>query len=180
MFTNVCRASSWLLRGPVPGCGARPLPEVASLAAEHGQDGLRASLAIACRLTSCGTQAQLLRSRWDLPGSGIEPLSLELARQILYHWAASLCFKVCCGTLREKVRVGWSERTASKHVYYLGWNRSPAQVGCMRQALRAGALGRLRGIRWRGKREGGSGWEILVNPWLMHVNVWQKLLQYCN
>ena len=79
MFTNVCRASSWLLRGPVPGCGARPLPEVASLAAEHRQDGLRASLAIACRLTSCGTQAQLLRSRWGLPGSGIEPLSLELA-----------------------------------------------------------------------------------------------------
>ena len=30
-------------------------------------------------------------------------------------------------------------------VYYQGWNRSPAQVGCMRQVLRAGALGRPRG-----------------------------------
>ena len=33
-----------------------------------------------------------------------------------------------------------------RNVYYLGWNRSPAQVGCMRQALGPGALGRPRGI----------------------------------
>ena len=26
---------------------------------------------------------------------------------------------------------------------------------------------------------GGSGWETHVNPWLIHVNVWQKPLQYC-
>ena len=26
---------------------------------------------------------------------------------------------------------------------------------------------------------GGSGWGIDVNPWLIHVNVWQKPLQYC-
>ena len=81
-------------------------------------------------------------------------------------------------TLWEKVRVGWSERTALKHVYYLGWNRSPAQVGCMRQVLRAGALGWPRGIGWRGRWEGGSGWGSHVNPWLIHVNVWQKPLQY--
>ena len=29
-----------------------------------------------------------------------------------------------------------------------------------------------------GKREGGSGWGTHVNPWLIHVNVWQKPLQY--
>ena len=49
----------------------------------------------------------------------------------------------------------------------------------MRQVLRAGALGRPRGIMWRGRWEGGSGWEIHINPWLIHVNVWQKPLQYC-
>ena len=43
--------------------------------------------------------------------------------------------------LWEKARVGCFERTASKHVYYLGWNRSPAQAGCMRQVLGPGALG---------------------------------------
>ena len=30
---------------------------------------------------------------------------------------------------------------------------------------------------WDG--EGGSGWGTHVNPWLIHVNVWQKPLQYC-
>ena len=38
---------------------------------------------------------------------------------------------------------------------------------------------RPRGIGWRGRWEGGSGWGIYVNPWLIHVNVWQKPLQYC-
>ena len=27
--------------------------------------------------------------------------------------------------------------------------------------------------------EGASGWGTHVNPWLIHVNVWQKPLQYC-
>ena len=82
-------------------------------------------------------------------------------------------------TLWEKAKVGCFKRTPSKHVYYLGWNRSPAQAGCMRQVLGPGALGRPRGIGWRGRWEGGLGWGIHVNPWLIHVNVWQKPLQYC-
>ena len=28
-------------------------------------------------------------------------------------------------------------------------------------------------------REGGSGRGTHVNPWLIHVNIWQKPLQYC-
>ena len=51
------------------------------------------------------------------------------------------------------------------------------QVGCMRQALGPGALGRPRGIGWRGRWEGGSGWGTHVNPWLFHFNVWQNSLQ---
>ena len=65
-------------------------------------------------------------------------------------------------------------------VYCQGWNRSPAQAGCMRQVLRAGALGRPRGMGWGGRRERGSGWGTHVNPWPIHVIVWQKPLQYCN
>ena len=49
----------------------------------------------------------------------------------------------------------------------------------MRRVLRASALGRPRGMGWRGRREGGSGWGTHVNPWLVIVNVWQKPLQYC-
>ena len=49
--------------------------------------------------------------------------------------------------------------------------QSPAQARYMRQVLESGALGRPRGIRWRGRWEGGSGWGIHVNPRLIHVNV---------
>ena len=48
----------------------------------------------------------------------------------------------------------------------------------MRPVLRAGALGRPRGMGWGGRREGGSGWGTHVSPWLIHVKVWQKPLQY--
>ena len=82
-------------------------------------------------------------------------------------------------TLWEKVRVRCFKRTSSKHVYYLGWNRSPAQVGCMRQVLGPGVLRRPRGIGWRGRWEGGLWWGLHVYPWLIHVNVWQKPLQCC-
>ena len=59
------------------------------------------------------------------------------------------------------------------------WNRSPVQAGCMRQVLGAGALGWPREMGWGGRWEGGSGWGTHVTPWLIHVNVWQKPLQYC-
>ena len=49
----------------------------------------------------------------------------------------------------------------------------------MRQVLGPGALGRPREMGWGGKWEGESGWGTHVNPWLIHVNVWQKPLQYC-
>ena len=41
----------------------------------------RATVVAACRLSSCGTWAQLLRGRWDLPGPGIEPVSSVMASE---------------------------------------------------------------------------------------------------
>ena len=73
-------------------------------------------------------------------------------------------YRIVSWTLWEKARVGCFKRTASKHVYYLGWNRSPAQVGCMRQVLGPGALGRPRGIGWRGRWEGGIGMGNTCKP----------------
>ena len=55
---------------------------------------------------------------------------------------------------------------------------TPARTASI--VLGPGALGRPKGIRWRGRWEGGLGWGIHVTPWLIHVNVWQKPLQYCN
>ena len=77
-------------------------------------------------------------------------------------------------------RWGWDvQREQHWNKYTIKGETSPAHVGCMRQVLRAGALGRPRGMGWRGRREGGPGWGTHVNPWLIHVNVWQKPLQYC-
>ena len=88
------------------------------------------------------------------------------------------CIEQTCGLCGRR----WGRddlRTASKHVYYQVWNRSPVQVGCMREVLGAGARGWPWGIGWGGRWEGGSGWGTHVNPWLIHVNIWQKPLQYC-
>ena len=48
-----------------------PLTIAASLVAEHRLQTLR--------LSSCGSQAQLLHGMWDLPGPGLEPVSPALA-----------------------------------------------------------------------------------------------------
>ena len=50
-------------------CG--PLTIAASLVAEHRLQ--------TCRLSSCGSRAQLLRGMWDLPRPGLEPVSPALA-----------------------------------------------------------------------------------------------------
>ena len=57
--------------------------------------------------------------------------------------------------------------------------RQIKMVGCMRWVFRAGALGRLREMGWRGRQKRGLGWRTHVNPWLFHVNIWQKPLQHC-
>ena len=31
---------------------------------------------------------------------------------------------------------------------------------------------------WGGRWEGVSGWGTHLHPWLIHVNIWQKPLQY--
>ena len=40
--------------------------------------------------------------------------------------------------------------------------------------LRAGALGRPRGMVWGGRREEGSGWGTHVYLWQIHFDIWQN------
>ena len=51
--------------------------------------------------------------------------------------------------------------------------------GMYETSARGWCMGRPRGTGWRGRWEGGWGWEIHVTPWLIHVNVWQNPLQCC-
>ena len=58
-------------RGPLLIAVRGPLTIAASLVAEHRLQ--------TCRLSSCGSQAQLLCGVWDLPRPGLEPVSPALA-----------------------------------------------------------------------------------------------------
>ena len=58
-------------RGPLFIAVRGPLIIAASLVVEHRLQ--------AHRLSSCGSRAQLLRSMWDLPRPGLEPVSPALA-----------------------------------------------------------------------------------------------------
>ena len=58
-------------RGPLFIAVRGPLTIAASLVAEHRLQ--------TCRLSSCGSRAQLLRGMWDLPRPGLEPMSPALA-----------------------------------------------------------------------------------------------------
>ena len=60
--------------GPLFIMVRRPLTIAASLVAEHRLQ--------TCRLSSCGSWAQLLRSIWDLPRPGLKPVSPALAGRL--------------------------------------------------------------------------------------------------
>ena len=101
------------------------------------------------------------------PGQAISLYQLdyttEKLNQSMVPWGSLSCLFIAVWSSRED----WHKMPLC----------SPAQVGCMRQALGPGALGRPRGSGWRGRWEGGSGWGAHVNPWLIHFNVWQNPLQ---
>ena len=46
--------------------------------------GTRASVVVAHGLSSCGSQAQLLRGMWDFPGPGLKPVCPALAGGFLF------------------------------------------------------------------------------------------------
>ena len=62
---------------------------------------------------------------------------------------------------------GWMHETSAQ-----GWYTGKTQRDRVEREVGGG-------IGWRGRWEAGSGRGIHVNPWLIHVNVWQKPLQYC-
>ena len=58
------------------------------------------------------------------------------------------------------------EKEMATHSSILAW-----KIQWMEELGRLQSMESQRGIGWRGRWEGGSGWERHVNPWLIHVNV---------
>ena len=50
----------------------------------------------------------------------------------------------------------------------------PSSFDAWYRILGTDALGWPRGMRWRRRWEGGSGWGAHVHPWRIHVDVWQS------
>ena len=92
----LCAGFLQLLRGEATlRCGARASHYGGFTCSRARALGRRASLAVVCglsscglrdvesKLSSCGARAQLLRSMWDLPRQGLEPVSPALAGRFL-------------------------------------------------------------------------------------------------
>ena len=96
------------------------------------------------------------------------------AKQKKRHRCTEQTFRLCGR------RQGWDvQREQHWNKYSIkGETDHQPRLNPWEQVLRAGVLGRPRGMGWGGRREGGSGWGTRVNPWLICVNVWQKPLQY--
>ena len=73
-------------------------------------------------------------------------------------------------TMWEKMRVGWFERIALKHVYYHVKNRWSVQVRCMKQDIQSQCSGTTQSDRKEGVQDGG----IHAYPWLIYIFVWQN------
>ena len=58
-----------------------------------------------------------------------------------------------------------------KQIASPGWMHETCALGWYTGMTQRDGMGR--------EVEGGSGWGTHINPWLIHVSVWQKPLQYC-
>ena len=106
------------------------------------------------------------------------PFSLHLLQHLLFVDFLIAAIVTSFWILWEKARVGWFEKIALRHVYYYMWNRLPGQIRCMRQGAQSPCTGMTLRVGMGREVGGGSGWVTHVHPWLIHVNVWKKPLQY--
>ena len=73
-------------------------------------------------------------------------------------------------TLWEKARMGCFKRTASKHGILSRVKQITSPCWMHETSARTWCTGNTQ-RDWVERWEGGSGWGIHVNPWLIHVNV---------
>ena len=95
-------------------------------------------------------QYNILMPIYEIYKDGNDNLIYEIAKETQIQ-------KADIWTLWEKVRVGWFERIALKHVYYHMWNTWPSKFDGWNRALKASALEQPRGMGWGGRWHEVSG-----------------------
>ena len=105
----------------------------------------------------------------------------KMAMMTLYarQWKRHRCKEQTFGLYGR--RQGWDDlREHNQNMYIIKYETDlQSRLDAWDRVPRAGALGWPWGMGWGGRWEGGSGWGTHVHPWLIHVSVWQKSLQYC-
>ena len=90
VFVAACRLSLVAVSGATLHCGAQGSHCGGFSCCGAWATGVWASVVVACRLSSCGSQAVLPRGMWDLPGPGLEPVSPVLATAVPHRgWLAT-------------------------------------------------------------------------------------------
>ena len=74
-------------------------------------------------------------------------------------------------------RRGWDVSREQHQSIYIIWGETDHQPRLDAKDKCSGLVHWEDPEGWDGEQ--GSGWGTHVNPWLIHVNVWQKPLQYC-
>ena len=126
VFVPAWAFSSCGSRGLLSSCGAQASHcstfSCCRALADSGHTGFISwgSRALERGFSSCGVWAYLLRGRWDLPRSGIEPVSPALCRWILYHWATR---EIHNRENLKKKKLDHSQRPAKPY-----WSLSPQKT----------------------------------------------------
>ena len=80
-----------------------------------------------------------------------------LGQLLMMICSENLHFKIMFERVKQITSPGWMHETSAQ-----GWCTGKTQREGMEREV-----------------EGGLGWGTHVNPWLIHVSVWQEPLQYC-
>ena len=124
--------SSCSEQGPLFIAVRGPLTVVASLVVEHRLQTRR--------LSNCGSRAQLLRGMWDLPRSGLEPVSPALAGRLPTTAPPGKPLKIHfkkwhCQPDGVSTHIAGSWRNTLYKVSLLCWGHLPAGVGHLPYSL---------------------------------------------
>ena len=98
-------------------------------------------------LQCCCLENSMDRGAWQAAFLGVAKSRTQLSNWLSLSFSYIVSETSCSSSFQRYSTILVLKIYLVNSLILSGWNRSPAQVGCMRQVLGPGALGRPRGIR---------------------------------